>query len=144
MLVMLGRTVGQHKTGQTLSASLSQRKACCSSSIQCNTRRDTGAASVATCIKSTLWFMDHQVVSKSINQPINTFNVLGGIWDQQTTTLLCFLQSLILTLLLKYAKHSLRKPSHAFGSHKDTKSAIVEQGCRRSQRCDLIWLYAGQ
>ncbi len=80
MLVMLGSIVGQHKTGRSRSASLSQRKACCSSSIQCKTRRDTGAASVATCINSTTRLC-HQVVSKFINHPINTFNVLGGIWD---------------------------------------------------------------
>ncbi len=40
----------------------------------------TGAASVATCINSTTRLC-HQVVFKFINHPINTFNVLGGIWD---------------------------------------------------------------
>ena len=43
-----------------------------------------------------------------------------------------------------HAKHSLRKPPHASGSHKIIKSAIVQQCCRRSKCCDLMWLYAGQ
>jgi len=72
MLVMLGSIVGQHKTGRSLLTSLRQRKACCSSSIQCNTRRDTGAASVATCIKSTISLL-MQVLSKSINQSTNQY-----------------------------------------------------------------------
>jgi len=72
MLVVLGSIVGQHKTGRSLLASLRQRKACCSSSIQCNTRRDTGAASVATCIKSTI-SLQMQVLSKSINQSTNQY-----------------------------------------------------------------------
>ena len=35
-----------------------------------------------------------------------------------------------------HAKHSLRKPPHALGSHKVIKSAIVQQCCRRFQCCD--------
>jgi len=79
-----------------------------------------------------------------INQSINIFNVLGGNWDPtdknkkfssvNSYSQICFL----------HAKHSLRKPPDAFGSHKDIKSAVVQQCCKRSKCCDLIWLYAGQ
>ena len=57
-------------------------------------------------------FLDHSV---SINQSINVFGVLDGNWDPTDTKFssensyrqICFL----------HAKHSLRKPPHAFGSH---------------------------
>ena len=43
-----------------------------------------------------------------------------------------------------YAKQSLRKPPHALGSHKDKKSATVQQYWRRFTCLTLIWSYAGQ
>ncbi len=78
----------------------------------------------------------------SINQSINIFNVLGGNWDptdKKFSSVNSYRQDCFL-----HAKHSLRKPPHAFGSHKIIKSAIVQQCCRRSKCCDLMWLYAGQ
>ena len=77
-----------------------------------------------------------------INQSINILNVLGATRTQQTkcsvqrihTDKICFLN----------AKHSLRKPPHAFGSHKSMKSAMVQQCCKRSACYGLILLYAGQ
>ncbi len=64
--------------------------------------------------------------NQSINQSIYLMS-WGGNWDptdkkSSHTDKICFL----------HAKHSLRKPPHAFGSHKVIKSAIVQQCCRRS------------
>ena len=131
MLVMLGSIVGQHKTGQCLSASKEGLLQLANSTQHEERHR----SSFRRYMHKVNHKVCHQVVSKSINQPINTFNVLRGIWDPTDKKF-----SLLPT------KHSLRKPPYAFGSHKDIKSAIVAQCCRRSQIgfCDLTWLYAGQ
>ncbi len=68
--------------------------------------------------------------------------VLGATGTQQTRSSVQLIHTYKMCFL--HAKQSLRKPPHAFGSHKIIKSAMVQQCCRRSKCCDLTWLYAGQ
>ncbi len=62
----------------------------------------------------------------------------GAIGTQQTRSSVQWIHTDKICFL--HVKHSLRKPPpHAFGSHKVIKSAIVQQCCRRSKCCDLIF-----
>ena len=95
------------------------------------------------------WIMNQRLDSKwvsnwmsiSINQSIYVMS-WGATGTQQTRSSVQWIHTDKICFL--HAEHSLRKPPHAFGSHKVIKSAIVQQCCRRSKCCDLMWLYAGQ
>ena len=77
------------------------------------------------------------VINQSVNQSMFLMS-WGATGTQQTRSSVrrihtdknCFL----------HAKHSLRTPPQAFDSHNVIKSAMVQQCCRRSKCCDLIWL----
>ena len=67
------------------------------------------------------------------------FNVLGGNWDP-TDKKFSSVNSYSQNLLPSTCKAFPNKPPHAFGPHKDIKSAIVQQCCKRFKFCDLTWL----
>ena len=91
------------------------------------------------------WLTFNEYASSSLNQSINQSIYLmswGATGTPQTRSSVHWIHTDNICFL--HAKHCLRKPPHAFGSHKFIKSAIVQQCCRRFKCCDLTWLYAGQ
>ncbi len=123
---------------------------CCPKACDClreglHSPRSSYPAGLLLSLLSPKRWIEHQSLITYIAVSINSSIYLmswGATGTQQTRSSVQWIHTDKICFL--HAKHSLRKPPHAFGSHKVIKSAIVQQCCRRSKCCDLMWLYDGQ